>query len=101
MILARPFKDRILNVFMISVELCIFICYLCSGCFLKSDIDQEILMWFIIGSISSSYLLHSLLSYYKIFAILYPVIRGYFTRRALNKVDTMSTKLKDKRLTNK
>ncbi len=89
MIIARPFKDKLLNVFMIMVEVCITICYSASGCLLFSEINKEHLMWIIIGSIYFSYFLHSSLGYYKIFAILYPIIKNCFTRIGTSKENTI------------
>ena len=84
MMLIRPFKDKIFNIFMISIEVCVFMCYPSSGGFLISKLDHEVLMWIILGCIYCSCFLLSGLGYYKIFVILYPIIRGYFARRSNN-----------------
>lgn len=72
---------------MLLIEVCISVCYIASGCLLFSGLNQDDTMWLILGSIYLSYYLHSALGYYKIFAILYPIIRTYFTRRAMERVN--------------
>ncbi len=85
MILTRPYKDKELNIFMILVEISVTVCYSASGCLLFPNLDHDILMWVMLGSIYFSYFLHSALGYYKIFAILLPIIRSWYIRRAANK----------------
>jgi hypothetical protein len=97
MILARPFKDKVLNVFMILVEMCVTVCYSASGCLLFPNIDHDMIMWAILSSIYFSYFLHSALGYYKIFAILLPIIRSWCTRRAANRRIGRSTIIPNER----
>jgi hypothetical protein len=76
MILARPFQDKIVNVCMILIEVCISVCYTSSGCLLFSGVESEDIMWAMLASIYISYFLHSFIGYYKIYTILYPLIRN-------------------------
>jgi hypothetical protein len=90
MIFTRPFKDRIINILIILVEFNVAICYSASGLLLFSELDHDIIIWVVLGSIYLSYLLHSALGYYKIYTILSPIIRAYYSRRAKNNI--VSTK---------
>jgi hypothetical protein len=91
MILSRPYKDKVLNMFMILVEICVTVCYSASGCLLFPKLDHDMIIWVILGSIYFSYFLHSALGYYKIFAILYPIIRAWYNRRTTNEEITRNT----------
>jgi hypothetical protein len=91
MILISPFKDKVLNMLIILVEICVTVCYSALGCLLFPNLDHDMIMWAILGSIYFSYFLHSALVYYKIFAILLPIIRSWYTRRATNRNITSNT----------
>jgi hypothetical protein len=80
MIIARPYKDKILNILMILIEVCISVCYTSAGCLLFSGVKSEDIMWAMFASIYMSYFLHSFLGYYKMYHILYPLIRNCFVR---------------------
>ncbi len=84
MILARPFQDKIVNICMILIEVCISVSYTSSGCLLFSDVRSEDIMWAMIASIYVSYFLHSFIGYYKIYTILYPLIRNCIRRVTSN-----------------
>ena len=75
MLITRPFKDNVLNVAFIFIELAISICYSTTGLVLHPDADQEVMMWTILGCIYSSYLLHSIIGYYKLFKVVYAKIK--------------------------
>ncbi len=91
MIFTRPFKEKILNIFMILLETCVTICYSGSVLLLCSVLNQEVIMWTILSSISFSYFLQSALGYYKIYNILSPVVRAYFRRIARTDRSTANT----------
>ncbi len=80
MILARPFQDKIVNICMILIEVCISVSYTSSGCLSFSGVRSEDIMWAIIASIYMSYFLHSFIGYYKMYRILYPLIRNCIFR---------------------
>ncbi len=61
MMIKRPFKDKVLNTFMILIEICVTVCYSASGCLLLTVLDHDMIMWVILGSIYFSYFLHSAL----------------------------------------
>jgi hypothetical protein len=80
-LVTRPFKDMIHNVILIFIELSISICYTNAGILLNPDVDQEALMWIILGCMYSSYLLHSILGYYKIIKVIYPKIKDCLSNK--------------------
>ncbi len=80
MILSRPFEDKIVNICMILIEVCISVSYTSSGCLLFSGVKSEDIMWAMLASIYISYFLHSFIGYYKIYTIVYPLIRNCMFR---------------------
>lgn len=79
-LVARPFKDRVFNIIFILIELAVSACYTALCFLLRSDVNVEILMWIILGCMYFSYLLHSILGYYKIIKIIYQALRSYRNR---------------------
>ncbi len=77
---AKPFRDKIVNICMILTEVCISVCYTSSGCLLFSSVKSEYIIWAMLASIYISYFLHSFIGYYKMYRILYPLIRNYILR---------------------
>ncbi len=80
MILTRPFQDKIVSICMILIEVCISVSYTSSGCLLFSSVKSEDTMWAMLASIYISYFLHSFIGYYKMYTILYPLIRNCILR---------------------
>jgi hypothetical protein len=80
MIIVRPFKDRVYNTSIILIELSITVCFSAAAGFVSSGIDEEILIWGILGSIYFSYLLQCFMSYYKIMKLICPTINRWIQR---------------------
>jgi hypothetical protein len=87
----RPFKDRVLNVIFIFIELAISVCFTTAGILLNPDVDQEALMWTILGCMYLSYLLHSILGYYKLIKVIYPKIKPYLCKYKLQDATNKTT----------
>jgi hypothetical protein len=87
MILTRPFKYRVFNHFFICIEIFISVCYSASGCLIFSEQDEETLMWTMLEGVYISYLLHSLLGYYKICIIIFHTVKGYFRKKTMRQKD--------------
>jgi hypothetical protein len=79
----------VLNVIFIFIELAIPACYSAAGVLLYPDVNQEALMWVMLGCMYSSYLLHSIHGYYKLIKVIYPKIKGCLCKK---KSDTTSIK---------
>jgi hypothetical protein len=95
MVFIKPIKDKVLNVLMMLIEVCISVCYIASGSLLFSELSKDFIMFLILGSIYSSYFLHSTLGYYKLIKVLYPMIKNYFTRKTYNEVNTKNPLAQD------
>ncbi len=80
MILTRPFQDKVVNICMILIEVCISVSYTSSGCLLFSGVRSEDIMWAMLASIYMSYFLHSFIGYYKMYRIIYTLIRNCIFR---------------------
>ncbi len=91
MILTRPFKDRVFDNFLMCIEICISVCYSASGWLIFSELDEEILMWIMLGGVYISYLLHSLLGYYKICVVISPIVKGYFRKNTMRQEDGIAS----------
>lgn len=81
LIIVRPYKDTVLNVILIMVELSICTCYSSTVLLVKLENEDQTLMWIMLGCTYLSYLLHSVLGYYKIIKIVSAYIRSCLKRR--------------------
>lgn len=64
---------------MALIEVAISVSYIASSCLLIFD-NQEICMWIMIGAAYSAHFIHSAFGIYKIYIILYPIIKRRFSR---------------------
>lgn len=76
LIVFRPYKDKVLNAIFIMIEMSVFICYSCTVILVRLKTDQEVIMWIMLACTYTSYMLHSVLGYYKILKIVYQYIRS-------------------------
>lgn len=75
------------------IEIAISICYTTTGFLILNDIDEEALMWMMLGCMYFSYLLHSILGYYKIFRIIYPKIKPYICKQSSHSLEMSRTNM--------
>jgi hypothetical protein len=92
----KPFKDVVLNTIFVFIELAVSTCFTTVGILVNADVDQEVLIWIILVCMYFSYLLHSVMGYYRLIKFCYyPKIKDFLYKNTSQQTRNVTAMTKD------